>query len=180
MIKKPDPTGTQYSRNICCVLLLPQPCDVPGLQWTFREHFKGKYFLKNFLWKSCFLLEVYDITITNVNLLANSSNDKSMFPEYSKNIPRISVSKIFQRYPRNIVRFWKYFYEFKKFKKIFCVLFCGTFNIGSLFVWNVFLNFIETVFHLESCLEKVRIDACQLEKNKISTTLLSTHVLWLL
>ena len=45
----------------------------------------------------------YHLTITNVNLLANSSNHKGMFPEYSKNILRISFSKIFQGYPRNIV-----------------------------------------------------------------------------
>ena len=38
-------------------------------------------------------------TITNVDLLANSSNHKAMFPEYLKNTPRISVSKIFQGYP---------------------------------------------------------------------------------
>ena len=53
--------------------------------------------------------------ITNVELLAISSNHKAMFPEYSKNISRISVSKIFQRYPQNIARLWKHFYEVKKF-----------------------------------------------------------------
>ena len=41
----------------------------------------------------------HDLTITNVDLLANSSNHRAIFPEYSKNIPRISVSKIFQGYP---------------------------------------------------------------------------------
>ena len=40
-----------------------------------------------------------------------------MFPEYSKNIPQNSVSKIFQRQPRNTVRLSKYIYEVKKFKK---------------------------------------------------------------
>ena len=43
-----------------------------------------------------FVLKVYDLMITNVDLLANSSNYKTMFPQYSKNITQISVSKIFQ------------------------------------------------------------------------------------
>ena len=34
-----------------------------------------------------------------------------MFPGYSRNIPQIYVSKIFQRYPRNIIRLWKCFCE---------------------------------------------------------------------
>ena len=50
------------------------------------------------------MLKVYDLIITNVELLANSSNHKVMFPEYSKNIARMPVSKIFQGYPRNIVK----------------------------------------------------------------------------
>ena len=41
--------------------------------------------------------------ITNVDLLANSSNHEAMFPEYSRNIPRMSVSKIFHGYPQNIL-----------------------------------------------------------------------------
>ena len=40
--------------------------------------------------------------ITNVDLLANSSNH-AMFPEYLRNIPRMSVSKIFHGYPQNIL-----------------------------------------------------------------------------
>ena len=57
---------------------------------------------------------MYDLTIKNVDLLANSSNYKAMFPEYSKNIPQISVSKIFQVYPRNIVMLKKCFHEVKQ------------------------------------------------------------------
>ena len=45
---------------------------------------------------------MYDLTITNVDLLANFSNRKAMIPGYLRNIPRISISKIFQGYPRNI------------------------------------------------------------------------------
>ena len=55
------------------------------------------------------MLKVYDLTMKNVDLLVSSSNHKAMFPEYSKNIPRISVSKIFQGYFRNITKSWKYF-----------------------------------------------------------------------
>ena len=59
---------------------------------------KGKIFLK-VLDGKVFLFKVYDLIITNVDLLANSSNHEVMFPEYSRNIPRMSVSKIFQEYP---------------------------------------------------------------------------------
>ena len=95
------------------------------------------------------MLKVYGWTIANVDLLANSSNCKVMFPEYSKNIPPISVWKIFQGYPGNTVMLWKCFYEVKKFEKFFCGLSCENFKIDSLLSWNVFLNFIETVFHWE-------------------------------
>ena len=73
---------------------------------------------------------MYDLTKTNVDLLANSSNHKAMFPEYLKNIPQISVSKVFQGYPRNIVRLYKCFHEVKKCKKLFCELSCEIFNIA--------------------------------------------------
>ena len=48
------------------------------------------------------MLKMYDLTITNVDLSANFSNHKAMIPEYLSNIPLISISKIFQGYPRNI------------------------------------------------------------------------------
>ena len=54
--------------------------------------------------KLLFVFKMYDLKITNVDCLANSRNHKAMFPEYLKNIAQISVSKIFQGYPRNIVR----------------------------------------------------------------------------
>ena len=97
-----NPAGTQYFGNICWVF--PQRCNVLDIQGTFREHFQGKYFLTNSRRKSCLCVKMYDLSKTNVDLLANSSNHKTMFPEYLKNIPRISVSKIFQGYPQNIVR----------------------------------------------------------------------------
>ena len=46
------PAGTQYSGNIPWVF--PQRCNVWDIQGTFREHFKGKDFLKSSRWKSCF------------------------------------------------------------------------------------------------------------------------------
>ena len=134
------PASTQYSGNICWVF--PQRCNVPNIQRTFREHFK-RYILV------IFVLKMYDLTIINVDLLAISSNHKLIFPECSKNILRISVSKIFQECPWIIVRLWKYVHEAKKLKKMFCALSCGIFNIGSLPFWNVFLKIIETVFHLQ-------------------------------
>ena len=84
--------------------MFPQRCNVLDIQGTFREHFQGKYFLTNSRWKSCFCVKNVSFDEKNVDLLANSSNHKAMFPEYSKNIPRISVSKIFQGYPWNNVR----------------------------------------------------------------------------
>ena len=47
---------------------------------------------------------MYDLVIRNVDLFANSSNLEVMFPEYLTNIPQMSVSKIFQGYPQNIVK----------------------------------------------------------------------------
>ena len=77
------------------------------------------------------MLKMYDLIITNVHLLANSSNHKVIFPEYSRNIPRMSASKI----------------EVKKVQKSFCGLSCENFNIASLLSSNIFLIFIETVLH---------------------------------
>ena len=62
---------------------------------------------------------MYDLTKANVDLSANSSNHKAMFPEYSKNIPQIYVSKVFQGYPWNIARLQKCFHEVKKCKNCF-------------------------------------------------------------
>ena len=48
--------------------------NVWGIQRTFREHFKGKYFLnvsiETLNRKVFFVLKVYDLTITNIDLLA--------------------------------------------------------------------------------------------------------------
>ena len=53
------------------------------------------------------MLKVYDLIITNADLLANSNNYKAMFPEYSRKMPQMSVSKMFQGYLRNIVKLRK-------------------------------------------------------------------------
>ena len=47
--------STQYSGNIRYVF--PQRCNVRDIQGTFREHFKGKDFLKSSRWKSCFCVK---------------------------------------------------------------------------------------------------------------------------
>ena len=138
------PAGTQYFGNICWEL--PQRCNVRDIQGTFREHFKGKDFLKSSQWKSFFVLKVYDFIIANVDLLADSSNRKILFPEYSRNIPWISVSKIFQGYPRNIIRLWKCYSGVKKLKKLFCGLSCEIFNIGSLISWMFFWTLLKPFF----------------------------------
>ena len=75
---------------------------------TSREHLgnilKEKIFGKVIGGKVIFVLKVYDLIITNVDLLANSSNHEVMFPEYSRNISRMSFSKIFHGYSRNTVK----------------------------------------------------------------------------
>ena len=91
------PAGTQYSGNIHCVF--PQLCNVPGIEGTIREHVQAKYLKKILDGKVVFVFKVYDLMITNVDFLANSSNHKAVFPEYSKNIPLISILNIFQGYP---------------------------------------------------------------------------------
>ena len=79
---------------------------------TSREHLgnilKGNIFWKVVYRKVVFVLKVYDLIITNVYLLANSNNWEINFREYSRNIPRMSVSKIFEEYPWNIVKLLKY------------------------------------------------------------------------
>ena len=67
-----------------------------------REHLKNilneNIFKKPLDGKVAFVLKVYDLTITNVDVLANSGNQKAMFPEYSEYIPQIFVSKISPEY----------------------------------------------------------------------------------
>ena len=74
--------------------MFPQGCNVPFIQTTFREHVKGNFFQKILDEKVVFALKVHDMTITNVDLLANSSNHKAIFPEYSKNIPHVCFKNI--------------------------------------------------------------------------------------
>ena len=75
---------------------------------TFGKHLgnilKYKIFQKILNGKAIFVLKVYDLMITNVDLLANSNNHVVLFPEYSRNMPQMSVSKIFQGYPKNIIK----------------------------------------------------------------------------
>ena len=88
--------GTQYSGNIRWVF--HQRCNVSDIQRTFREHFQGKYFLTNFRWTSC----VKNVWFEESKCwsLANSSNHKAMFPEYTKSIPRDFVLKYSKDIPR--------------------------------------------------------------------------------
>ena len=62
---------------------------------TSREHFgnilKEKIFEKVLDGKVVLVLKVYDLIIVYVDLSANFSNHLVMFPEYSRNISRLSV-----------------------------------------------------------------------------------------
>ena len=72
------------------------------------------------------MLKVYDLTIGNIDLLAKTSNCEVMFPDYSRNILRMSVLKIFQGYLRNerdAFNVMNIFLEVEKFKKMFCGLY---------------------------------------------------------
>ena len=98
------PAGTQY--NIPGIFA---ECSLSVLMFgVSREHLgnilKENIFKKVFDGKVVFVLKAYDLIIANVNLLANSNNHKVMFPEYSRNILQMSVSKSFQGYSRNILR----------------------------------------------------------------------------
>ena len=102
-----SPVSKQYSRKFAeCSLSI-------AILETSREHLENslreKIFLKVLSGKVVFVLNVYDLIITNVELLANFSNHEVIFPEYLRNIPQMPVSKIFQGYPWNIVKLWKYF-----------------------------------------------------------------------
>ena len=59
--------------------------------------------------KVVFKLKMCQFIKTYANLLVNFRNHEVMFPEYSRNLPLMSVSKIFQGYPRNTVKLLKPF-----------------------------------------------------------------------
>ena len=94
--------STQSARNIPGIFA---ECSLSvAIFGTSRKHLKEKIFEKLLDGKFLFKLNVYDLIITYVDLLANSSNHEVIFPEYLRNIPQMAVSKIFQGYPRNIVK----------------------------------------------------------------------------
>ena len=145
------PAYTRYSMNICWVF--PQCRNVWGTQGTFMEHFRKKIFLKFLYWKVVFVLKLYDLIITNIDLLANSSNHKAMFPVYSRNIPRMSVSKSFHGCSRNVFQVYENIFV----KKIIWT--CEIFNIGSVISWMFFWTLLKPFF---ISFEKFRTDAWQL------------------
>ena len=112
----------------------------------------------------------YDLT--NVDLLTNSSNHKAMLPEYSKTIPQISVSKIFQGYFRNTVRLWKFFMESKSSKNCF-VGYPVKFLILVASSLEIFIGSLLKQFFIES--KELIVMLGSWKKFKISITLLSIH-----
>ena len=58
---------------------------------TFKEHsrntLKEMIFITVLNGKVVFVLKVYDMIITNLDLLENSSNNEVTFPEYLRDIP---------------------------------------------------------------------------------------------
>ena len=102
---------------------------------TSREHLgnilKEIIFLKVLNGKVVFVSKVYDLIITNVDLLTNSS--------------RSNVSRIFEEHSTNVC-FYKVMKIILEVKKFNCCFVGENFNILSC---NDFLNFTETVLHLE-------------------------------
>ena len=123
------------------------------------------------------MLKVYDFIITDVDLLASFNNQKVIFPEYSRNIPQISVSKIVKGYPRNIIRLWKCFCEVKKFKKLFCALSCEIL-IFAVSSHECFSELYWNHFSFRAIFWKVSYRFLTAgRKIKISTTLLSIRTM---
>ena len=95
-----------------------------------------KFFLKKFFdEKLVFVLKVYDPTITNVDLLPNSSNHKEMLPEYLNKIlsfVMIGYLLLFTLFLR-LIHFFKnlflYFRKHEHLRKVFTLSFLmiGTF-----------------------------------------------------
>ena len=99
---------------------------------TYKEHLeiilKGNIFNKNLNGKVAFVLKMYDLMITNADLLANSSNVSRIFKEHFMNfcLERICLERI----PSLFSECCKViFHKFKKCKK-FCGLSCKIVNIG--------------------------------------------------
>ena len=166
---------SRCAKNSCsCINKLPSPYAIfreyslsapSALQWSGHPGniLKKKNFLKVFDEKVVFVWKVHDLIITNIDLLANSSNRKVMFPEYSKNIPRMSVSKSFQGYSWNILRLWIYFLWSQKVQNI--VLWVILWNFGSLISWMFFWTLLKPFFNnaLESFMSM--LDSWQKIKN---------------
>ena len=91
--------------------------------WTYREHLenilKGNIFNKNFNGKVAFVLKMYDLMITNADLLANSSNVFRIFKEHFMNFCLERIPSLSSECCKVI------FHKFKKCKK-FCGLSCKT------------------------------------------------------
>ena len=120
---------------------------------TSSEHLgnilKEKVFQKVLDGKVVFVLKVYGLVITNVGFLANFNNQEAMFPEYSRNMWQMFVSKMFPRHLRNIVKLWS-----QKVQKIVLSVILWNCNIGSLLSCNVFTELYWNCFKFRVMLWK--------------------------
>ena len=73
--------------------------------------------------------------------LANFSYHEVVFPEYSRKIPGMSISKKIPKLSVEHCKVMKLFLEVKKFKKLSYGLSCENFNIGNsslaMFFWTL-------------------------------------------
>ena len=91
-----------------------------------------------------FVLKVYDLRYKMLNFWQKPVITKQCFD----NIWRTLQEFIFEKYSKDIPKILQcYENAFIKWKCF--VAYTVKLNIGSLLFWNVFLNFIETVFHWE-------------------------------
>ena len=98
---------------------------------------------------------MYDLTITNPDLLANSSNIKATFPEYWKNIPRISVLK-YKKFCGLSCEIFNIRWQ-SPLLKCFCELYWNRFSLRVIF-WKKFISMLDSCY-----------------KFQISTIILSIH-----
>ena len=137
--------GARYSRYIRGVL--PQCCNIPGIQKTFTEHFKGKYFLKNSRSNSCFCVK-------SVWFDDNKcwSFGKFQLSQCFQNIRWTFHEFLFQKYSKDfpgILQGYENIFMKSKSAKNCFVGFPVEILILVVSSWNVFLSSIKTIFHLE-------------------------------
>ena len=125
-----------------------------------------------------FVLKVYDLRYKMLNFWQKPVITKQCFD----NIWRTLQEFIFEKYSKDIPKILKCYENVFIKWKIF-IAYTVKLNIGSLLSWNIFLNFIETVFHWEpvgwsNVLKRFVSMLNSWNKFKIRPILLSIHTVF--